>query len=300
VLNLLREERSGHDDPPELWEQLAEPAPRTSRAPGFAAHPYVPARQTDVPTGASEALESACGAWRLDQLFVVPAAPRRVVGDSYAWVTTPAQVVGLAEEGVALWIDADPEPRVACALTLDELAAIDHAQIGAYMRLTLLAPDRRLTVRYDAVARHELDSALCALRAAAGGCPLPVPDEPELELTHEWAHLVHSTAVRLRPDERIAVRMGQLPTGAQAHARSAMVALTPHELILAREPNLDLLEGSAPSGHDVLAIPRQRLERAEAAGAGLRLYTASVEIDLALPVGLARQLVDIVGSDRAA
>jgi hypothetical protein len=285
-------------DPPEPWEQQGERAPDASPAPGFAAHPYVPARWTDVPSGAFEALESACGAWRLDQLFVVPTAARSVVDDPEAWITTPAQVVGLAEERVAHWIDADPQPHIAAALALDELAAIDHAQIGPYMRLTLLAHDRRLTVRYDTVARHELDPALCALRAAATGCPLPVPDEPELDLSHEWAHLVHSTAVRLQAGEPIAVRLGQLPTHARDHARGALLALTPHELILAREPNPDLLAGSAPSGHDLLSIPRGRLEGAEVAAAGARLRTGGVEIDLALPQSLAHGFVEVVERGR--
>lgn len=174
-------------DPPEPWERPLTADAAARRGAGGAEHPYVPLRWHDVPTGAAQALQAACGAWRLDQLFVVPASARRLVGRRDRWVATPAQVLGLAD-GAALWVDTDPEPGVVAAIALDELAAIDHVQILLYARLTFLAPDRRLTVRYNAVARHALEDELAAVRAAAAGYPLPVPsDEPPPALAHKWA-----------------------------------------------------------------------------------------------------------------
>jgi hypothetical protein len=294
VVELLSASRREHD-PPESWETIAVLGGDDPGAHSVTVLPYFPGRWCDVPPGAAEALESTCGAWRLDQLFVVPATTRRLVWDPEPCVSTPMQVVGLAEERVALWVDAEPRARVVATLTLDELAAVDHAQIGAYVRLTLVAPDRRLTVRYDPVARHEFETVLSGLRAVAGGCPLPVPATPPPDLPHEWAHLVHSSAITPRAGT---LRLGELESHA-GRPRAALVALTPYELVVAREPDPDLLGRFTPSGHDVLAIPRRQLIRAEIAAPGVRILAGHVEIDLALPQPLAAHVVDLVRRDHA-
>jgi hypothetical protein len=85
-------------DPPERWEWPLAADAAVRRGAG-AEHPYVPLRWPDVPAGAAEALQAACGAWRLDQLFVVPASARRLVGRRDRWVATPVQVLGLADGG---------------------------------------------------------------------------------------------------------------------------------------------------------------------------------------------------------
>lgn len=283
-------------DPPEPWEQLAEPASAVRRDRGLAAHPYAPLRWADVPPGAAEALESACGARRLDQLFVVPAGTRRLVGDRDGWVNAPEQVLGLADEGIALWVDAAPSPGVVAVIALDELAALDHIQIQHYARLTLHAPGRRLSLRYNAIGRHELDSELSPLRAAAAGCPRPVPVERDPAMPHQWAHFIRSPAVSLRPGDPIAVRLGQLDDRG-AEPRTGLVALTPYELIVAREPEPEVLAGTSPCAHDVVAVPRQRLDGVERTDTGVRLKSGGVTIDVALPPSLADALCTLAQRD---
>ncbi len=298
IVGSLRERfHEPEHDPPEPWERLAEAGTAVRRRRGLAEHPYAPQSWAEVPRGAAEALESACGAWRLDQVFVVPAATRRLAGDRDAWVVTPMQVLGLADEGVALWADAAPEPGVVAVIPLDELAAIDHVQIQQYARLTLLAPRRRLTIRYDAVARRELEGQLSRVRAAAAGCPLPVPDEPEPDLPHAWAHVVRSAAVSLWPGAPIAVRLGMV-SARGASPRTGLIALSPHELIVAQEPDPEALENSVPWAHDLLAVPRQRLDAIERVDGGARLRAGAVEIDVALSPPFADELVAFAGGGR--
>jgi hypothetical protein len=276
-------------DPPEPWEQLTETEGGGRRSWGLAAHPYVPPRWADVPPGAADALAAACGAWRLDQLFVVPAAGRRLAGDSDSWVTTPDQVLALTHEGVALWVDAAPVGEVVAVIALDELVAFDHIQIQHYARLTLCGHRRRLAIRYHAVARHELDSELSELRAAAAGCPLPVPADVEPGLPHEWAHFLRTPAVGLRPGAPIVVRVGPLSERG-ADGRTGLIALTPYELIIAREPLPEVLGGAWPCTPDVLAVPRQRLVGAEHSGEGATLRVDGSDLDVPLP----RSLADVV------
>jgi hypothetical protein len=286
-------------DPPEPWERPVESEIGTRRGRGLGGHPYAPLRWEDVPQGAAEALEAACGAWRLDQLFVIPASGRRLVGRRDRWVAAPTQVLGLADEGVALWVDTEPEPRVIAAIALDELAAIDQVQILLYARLTLLAPGRTLTVRYNAVARHDLDGELTAVRAAACGYPLPVPGgEPEPAMPHKWAHLLHSSAVCLQPGDPVVARVGELPAG-RGETRTALIALTPGELIVARDPDPDVLGGSSPYGHDVLSVPRRQLESAERIEMGVRLRAGGVDVDVRLSPPLADELAALAERGRA-
>jgi hypothetical protein len=288
-------------DPPEPWEELcgSESALRVAR--GLASYPYVPLHWDEVPAGAAQALASACGAWRLDQLFVVPSVVRRLVGAHDGWVVAPEQVLALADQGTALWVNGDA-PRVVAAVGLDELVGLDHVQIGTYARLTLVAPARRLTIRYNAVARHALDGQLAALRVTVAGCPLPVPHEPKPDLPHPWAHLVLSTAVSLRSGGPVVVRIWGL--SARGARRTALIALTPHELVVAREPDPELLGDEAPSAHDVLAVPRRRMEGAESTDIGARLRTGGAEVDLVLPRALAHELCRLAehctGVNRAA
>lgn len=285
-------------DPPEPWERPLTADAAARRGAGGAEHPYVPLRWHDVPTGAAQALQAACGAWRLDQLFVVPASARRLVGRRDRWVATPAQVLGLAD-GAALWVDTDPEPGVVTAIALDELAAIDDVQILLYARLTFLAPDRRLTVRYNAVARHALEDELAAVRAAAAGYPLPVPsDEPPPALAHKWAHLVSSPAICLAPGDPTIACTGDLPAD-RGEPATVLLALTPRELIVARDPDATVLGGASPYGHDILAVPRRQLEGVERTGSGARLQAGGIDVDVTLSPSLTDDLITLAELGRA-
>ena len=286
-------------DPPERWETPLAGDAVVGRAVDGADHPYVPLRWQDVPAGATQALQAACGAWRLDQLFVVPASARRLVGRRDRWVATPAQVLGLADGGAALWVDTDPERGVVTALALDELAAIAHVQILLHARLTLLAPGRRLTLRYNAVARHALADELATLRAAAAGYPLPVPsDEPPPALAQKWRQLVCSPAICLVPGDPIISRTGELPAD-PGEPTSVLLALTPRELIIARDPDATVLGGASSYGRDILAVPRRQLERVERTDSGARLRASGVDFDVGLSPSLTDELMTLAELGRA-
>ncbi len=286
-------------DPPERWETPLAGDAAVGRAVGGADHPYVPLRWQDVPAGAAQALQAACGAWRLHQLFVVPASARRLGGRRDRWVATPAQVLGLADGGAALWVDTDPEPGVLAALALDELAAIDHVQILLHARLTLLAPGRRLTVRYNAVARHALEDELAALRAAVAGYPLPVSsDEPPPALAHKWRQLVCSPAICLVPGDPIISRTGELPAD-PGEPTSVLLALTPRELIVARDPDATVLRGAPSYGQDILAVPRRQLEGVERTDSGARLRAGGVNVDVTLSPSLTDDFMALAELGRA-
>ncbi len=286
-------------DPPERWERPLTADAAVRRSAGGAEHPYVPLHWRDVPAGAAQALQAACGAWRLDQFFVVPASARRLVGRRDRWVATPAQVLGLADGGAALWVDTDPEPGMVTAIALDYLAAVDHVQILLHARLTLLAPDRRLTLRYNAVARHALEDELAAVRAAAAGYPLPVPsDEPPPALAHKWAHLLSSPAICLAPDDPTVARAGELAAD-RGEPSTVLLALTPRELIIARDPDATALGGASPYGHDILAVPRRQLQGVARIDSGARLRAGGVDVDIGLSPSLTDDLMTLVELGRA-
>jgi hypothetical protein len=287
-------------DPPEQWERPLAAGAAGRRGAAGAEHPHVPLRWQDVPAGAAQALQAACGAWRLDQLFVVPPSARRLVGWRDRWVATPAQVLGLADRGAALWISTQPDRGVVTAIALEELAAIDHVQILLYARLTFLAPGRRLTLRYNAVARHALEDELAAVRAAAAGYPLPVPsDEPPPALAHKWAHLVRSPAICLAPGDATIARTGELPAVRGEPPTTVLLVLTPRELIVARDPDATVLGGASPYGHDILAVPRRQLGGVERTDSGARLRAGGVNVDVDLSPSRTDELIALAELGRA-
>jgi hypothetical protein len=287
-------------DPREPWEWPLTADAAGRRGAGGAEHPYVPLRRHDVPAAAAQALAAACGAWRLDQLFVVPASARRLVGRRERWIATPAQLLGLADGGAALWIDTPPTSGVVTAIALDELAAIDHVQILLYARLTFLAPDRRLTVRYNAIARHTLEDELAPVRAAAAGYPSPVPSsERPPAMAHKWAHLVHSPAICLAPGGPTIARIGELPSDRGEPPTTVLVALTPCELIVARDPDATKLGGALPYDHDILAVPRRQLQRVERTDSGARLHAGGIDLDVVLSPSLTDELMSLAELGRA-
>jgi hypothetical protein len=260
------------------------------------AHPYVPLRWEEVPAGAAPALQEACSAWRLDQLFVIPGGARFVGGPRALCVETPTQVVGLADRGVALWADTKPAPGAPIAIGLDELAAIDRRQILLFTRLTFLAHKRRLAVHFDALAGHELDPALAAVRAAASGYPLAVPDEPAPSMPSAWAHVAYSLAVRLRPRDPALLRFSELE-GAHS-VGGTLLALTPGELVIVREPDQDNLGDAPVCGHDLLHVMRRSVEGAEHTETGICIHAGGVDLDVPLARSVADDLLALI--ERAA
>jgi hypothetical protein len=219
-------------------------------------------RLRHVSTGARQA--------RMDSTAAVATinarAAEMVAGPRPDWVETPTQVLGLADRGVALWVETKPAPGVQRVIGLDELAAIDQRQILTCTRLTFLARNRRLRVHYKALAGHELDRALAAVRAAASGYPLAVPEEPPPPMLPARAHMTYSLAVRLRPCDPALLRFAGAPDQGK-DVGGTLVALTPGELVIVRDPDRDSPEDAPVCGHDLLHVMRRRLEGDERCGA---------------------------------
>jgi hypothetical protein len=284
-------------DDPAAWEDpVAAPAIRGD--PG-AERPFVPLDRDEVPAGAAEALERACGAWQLHQLLVIPRGVRRIVGRGDRWFVTPPQVLAITDAGAGLFVDAPPGASVRACLRADRLAAIDHVQSLRHARLTFVGDGRAFTVRYGIVARHEVERQLTSLRTAAGGYPAPVPGMPPgVPISNRWAHIARSAVVSLAPGERAWIR-ARRPAAGHRTTGTTVVAITPRELVVVRDPDPDALDGTPAYGHDSLHVPRSALERAEARPGGVRLRAAAIELEVTLPRELADDVVRLLGRGSA-
>jgi hypothetical protein len=270
-------------DPPEPWEPwLSRAEIRRLVRDNIAGRPFRPRGPDDVPPGAVEALAHECGAQELDQLFVIPSSPR-LVGDGRRWVETPTQVLGFGDHGVGLWVDAAPAPGVHRVIPHADLAAIVDERILLYGRLSFLAGDQALRVRYNTVSRWQLRPALASLRRSVATQPGPVPDVEPPKLTHKWRVITDSETVRPAAGEKVAVFFGSHRTHRRRRPRPALLAVTSRELIVVRQPYGD----PAGYGSDALYVSRQRIEQLEAERSTLRLRTAGAHLELLLDDALA-------------
>jgi hypothetical protein len=84
------------------------------------------------------------------------------------------------------------------------------------------------------------------VRAASAGYPLPVPsDAPPPARAHKWAHLLSSPAICLAPADPTIARTGEMAAD-RGEPSSVLLALTPRELIVARDPDATVLGGASP------------------------------------------------------
>jgi hypothetical protein len=271
-------------DPPEPWEQwISRGEIRRLARDNIADRPFRPRRPDDVPPGAVEALAHECGAHELEQLFVIPSSPRRVGDGRWRWVETPTQVLGFGDHGVGLWVDATPAPGVHRVIPHADLAAIADEHILLYGRLSFLAGDQALRVRYNTVSRWQLQPALASVRRSVATQPGPVPDVEPPKLTHKWRVIADSETVRPAAGEKVAVFFGSHRPHRRRRAVPALLAVTSRELIVVRQPYGD----RAGYGSDALYVSRQRIEQLEAEGSTLRLRTAGAHLELLLDEGLA-------------
>ncbi len=277
-----RHENENEHDPPEPWEPLISRAEiRRLAQDNIAGRPFRPRRPDDVPPGAVEALAHECGAQELDQLFVIPSSPR-LAGEGRRWVETPTQVLGFGHHGVGLWVDATPTPGVHRVIPHADLAAIVDERILLYGRLSFLAGNQALRVRYNTVSRWHLQPALASLRRLVATQPGPVPDVEPPKLTHKWRVITASETVRPAAGEKVAVFFGSHRTHPRRPARPALLAVTSRELIVVRQPY-----DRADYGADALYVSRQRIEQLEAERSTLRLRTAGAHLELLLDDALA-------------
>jgi hypothetical protein len=290
---LLRMRRAEPVDPPEPWEREVSPqeGPYVGRG-GLAGHPYRPLRWQDVPAPAADALARSCGARELDQLFVIPESARRT-GRRGHWVAAETQVLGISNDAVGLWVAGD-EPSVRTRIGTAELVAIQDIHFLLYGRLSFLGDGRRLTVRYNAVARHELQPGLLALRRTLAGPsrPLPVADVPPA-LPFKWQAIAAWPTVRLHRDDPAVLLFGRSMVRRRP-PWPVLLALTGYELIAARSPGDDKV--AAAFGVETLHPPRRRLDRVGISAQGLQVQIEGAELDVPLDPELVTRAQETLGA----
>jgi len=264
-------------DPPEEWETWLPDRVVRSLGRGMTGnHPFRPLREADVPAGSLDALADAAGVTGIAQLLVIPPSARPVSsGRRWRWVSAPAQVLGLGMTAVALWVEGEGVHRT---LRLDEIAAIEDVRILLYSRLSFRGGGQVLRVRYSTVARHDVLPALSGFRVAVAGDALPIgePSRPELPL--KWTNVADTATIRV-----LACRAALLydePRTGRRRTRPTLVALTPYELVIARQPSW-----GGPTdvyGVDSIHIARRRIDSMEIAGGSITIHArgADLEVDI--------------------
>jgi hypothetical protein len=192
-------------------------------------------------------------------------------------------VLGFGDRGVGLWVDAPSAPGVQRVIPHADLSAIADECVLLYGRLSFLAGDQALRVRYNTVSRWYLWPALASLRRSVATQPGPVPDVAPPKLPHKWRVISNSDAVRPAAGEKVAMYFGSHRRVRRKRALPALLAVTSRELIVVRQPFGD----RAGYGSDALYVSRQRIEQLEAERSMLRLRTAGAHLELLLDDGLA-------------
>jgi hypothetical protein len=167
---------AGPLEPPEPWE-----LPYCNGEGGSCyrwvqdAFPRRPRDTEDLPAGALESLRGVCGLEGLQQLFIIPWAVRSV-GWKDQRVISPKSILALGSRAVGLWTEK-PDPGVKIVIDLEELSAIEDRMILLYGRLSFRYTGDRLTIRYNTLARTELEPALLELRSRWAGSRRSIPRE---------------------------------------------------------------------------------------------------------------------------
>jgi hypothetical protein len=241
---------------PEAWELPATDADtEDTRERSFERLPHRPASAAEIPGSAMDDLQRALGEIGLEQLFVIPRAPRPVGAHRNAWVVTPTQVVAVANGFLAVWVDDGPTPRIRARVPYEDVAAILDRNILLYGRLELVGSEGSIVIRYNAVGRPELRQLLLPIRRASAPSDIALPvagSRPE-DLPHKWMALVQSTEMQPQGPDRLVVAAGDLgdPT---PRLHNGVAVLSSRELLVATEPVADL--ALAQYGVDLLAVPR--------------------------------------------
>ena len=282
-------------DPPEQWERAVcakdwVPFDKSWHA----GHPFRPPSWEDLPDGSGDALDQACGLERLDQLFVIPACSRWIGGNICVW--TPTQVLAFGTRAMALWVDVERGPKIPVEIPKDELWAVGNTRILLYSRLVFYGRTQQLRIRYNTVARPQLEPALASLRREIAGPYLAVPPQPKaLDLPFKWSVIAGSEAVVLPSDKPPALLFGERSTGWRRPPCPVLVALSEQELIVATE-SIEESGGFACYGIDSLHVPRRRLERAEASGPLLRVRAAGSRLEVNIGAELASAVPKLIAA----
>lgn len=270
-------------DLPEAWELPATAADlEDTRDRSFERLPHRPASEAEVPGSAMDDLRRAVGEIELEQLFVIPRAPRPVGAHRNAWVVTPTQVVAVANGSIAVWVDDGQVSRIRAQVPFADIAAIMDRNILLYGRLELIGPTESIIVRYNAVGRPELRQLLLPVRRAVAPADAVLPaatGTQPADLPHKWMALVQSTEMQPLGQDHLVLAAGELgdPT---PRPHNGVAVLTSRELLVATEPTADI--ALAQYGVDLLATPRAHLTSLEGSGDTLivRLSTHGRPIEI--------------------
>jgi hypothetical protein len=248
---------AGPLDPAEKWElPYCDGKGRSYYRSVHNAFPYTPRRTEDIPAGALESLHRACGVQGLHQLFIIPSAVRSV-GWKDQKVISPKSILALGSRAAGLWTE-EPTAGVKVVIELEKLSAIEDEMILLYGRLRFHSSGDDLTVRYNTLARRNLEPALLVLRRRLGGHREPVLQEGDgtETLPFKWMHIVCSARIHLHKGAPVAYRFATVPGKSRYDIeRAQLLVLNPHELIYLCDP----VETSHPYGEDSFIIPRARI-----------------------------------------
>ena len=173
---------------------------------------------------------------------------------------------------------ADLAGEVRETIPLGDLAFVEDVRILLSGRLTFVARDRALRVRYSTVARYDMRPALDDVRATLAGEPLALPAPAVPPLPVKWQILAQTPSIRL--NDRDATVLYDEPRTGRRRTRPTLVALTPYELVVAREPTQGLSVDRY--GVDSVHVARHRIELISPVGASLviRARDADLHIDV--------------------
>lgn len=280
-------------DPAETWEiRFTEAEGGSYFRAERASHPYTPRRAEDIPAGALESVEEVCGIRDLSQIFIIPQAVRSI-GWLSQKVISPNSVLAIGDRAVGLWTEK-PQPGVKLLIHLERVAAIEDITILLYGRLSFVPFGDRLTIRYNTVARQEMEPALLALRKRLAGSAQQMPPQEyaDGELPFKWKVLLEEPLVRLEKGSPVAFSFARVPGRSRHEAeRRQLLALNPFELVYLCDPT----ESTERYGVDSLIVPRSRITGARMQGNGLEVSSNGANILLSMAPPLREAAVRWIG-----
>jgi len=289
--------RTHPTDPAEKWEiRFTEAEGGSYFRSERASHPFTPRHVEDIPTGALESLEEVCGLLTLNQVFIVPWAVRSI-GWRGQKVISPNSVLALGNRAVVLWTEK-PQPSVKLTIPLERVTAIEDVTILLYGRLSFVPFGDCLTIRYNTVARQEMEPALLDLRKRLAGSAqrMPLVQTGTAELPFKWKVLLRDLRVRLEEDSLVISSFAKVPGRSRYEAgRGQLLALNPFELVYLCDP----AESTERLGVDSFVVPRSRMTGVRIQGNDLEVSSNGARILLSMAPSLrevAIRWVDEVGS----
>lgn len=261
--------RTGLVDPAEPWELpgTAEDL-ATYSSMRRAAYAFLPADlgSPELPAGAVHALDLSVGPLSPGSVILLPRTPRSTGPKD--WVVTPACVLGLGADALAMWV-GDPVGGILVRMPYADIAAIVDLTVLLFGRLEIVGPGGSIVLRYNTVGRTEIRAALLAIRRSwvtPGSLPVREAGPRPEALPHKWMAMLRSADMLPSGPEPRVTAAGAM-SGQRASRRNGVATLTSGELLVVTEPDTD--GGVGAWGTDLVAMPRAAVS--SLAGANDRL-----------------------------